>query len=238
MATISMVSLPAGFSIPVNYDDNVVVTVTAPETRLSTSHAFIGDELQKRFSVNLMATPPNPVDVTIEVIAPTVALISKDPATEGSSSITFAGITNTSERNIYIQGLDLGKATQVKVSAPGYQDWIADVDVVNSGFRLAGATTLNIGQSRNLNIQPYSLNANFTPWQAQNIRGGASFSIDLGSTDLSIGTFTTPIVFTGGNGSKSAVFTGVASGTTTISITQPAGFTEPASSGAVDMTVN
>ncbi len=85
--------------------------------------------------IGLEVAPPAPgVDVTIEVVDPTVALISTDPTAVGSASITFPLVTGTSTPLIYVQGLTLDQGTELRITAPGYDQWITTVQVVDSGF--------------------------------------------------------------------------------------------------------
>ena len=193
--------------------------------------------------VRLEVPPPtgNPVDVTVEISAESVALVSTDPAVQGTKSVTFTGVTNANVGTIYIQGLELNGATEIKVSAPAYDDSIpATISVKKSGFRITRnfSSNINIGQTSNLTISSLRLNDNATLAGIQPVRGGVSFSFDLNTSVPTVGTFISPIVLGGGEQTKTSVFTATASGTTNISISQPTGFTEPAGGGDIDITVN
>ncbi|MCK5920064.1 MAG: hypothetical protein KAG66_03945, partial [Methylococcales bacterium] len=246
IAAISIAALPAGFSIPINLDNEVIVTVDAPDTRLTTtsnsphlSNIDIGDELQVMLVVRLEVAPPNPVDVTVEVIAPSVSLISTDATLAGSGLITFPDVTTGTAGAINIQGLSLNSATQIRISAPGYDDAITDVEIVNSGFRLTGnASNIDPGQTRNFTVSSVRLNPNNTVAAIQPVRGGASFDINVSSSAPGVGTVDSPVTLLGGDSSENTVFTALSTGATTISISQPPDFTEPAGATSIDMTVN
>lgn len=60
------------------------------------------------------------VDVTIEVIDPTVALVSADPTAVGSGSVTFPLVTGNATPEIYVQWLAPGQGTDLRITAPGY----------------------------------------------------------------------------------------------------------------------
>jgi hypothetical protein len=239
VATVSITAQPnAAFTLPSNRDGDVVITVTAPDARFSVSTTSIGDELQTRITVSLEQAPPNPVEVTVDVTAPAVALVSKDAATAGVASISFANVTSTSVGDIYVQGLSLNAATQIRVSAPGFNDDTAEVQVVNSGFRLSGNfNNIAVGGTRNLSVSSVRLNSNGTFSATQQVRGGASFDIAATSSLPGVGTINSPITLIGGGSSTSATFTAVAPGTTTVEINQPSGFTPPAGLTDGDITV-
>ena len=246
VARVSITSQPPGFVLPNNRDAEVVVSVDAPDTQLLSlssnslvSNAMIGNELQRELRVTLEVAPPNPVDVTVEMIAPSVSVVSTQGTQMGSSRIEFPGVTSTSVGRIFVQGLEIGSATQLKISAPGYDDWIADIEIVKSGFRIIGfSTTLDPGQSADLTVSAVSLNSNDTVAEVQSIRGGASYNVSLISSDSTVGTITSPINFNAAVSQQPTSFTALSSGTTTISIIQPTGFTEPAGQNNADVTVN
>ena len=66
------------------------------------------------------------------------------------------------------------------------------------------------------------------------VRGGASASVDVVSSDPSVGAITiSPLVFMGADGQLDTDFDPLAVGTTTISITQPPGFLPPSGETAI-----
>ena len=226
-ATVSITAQPnVNFTLPSNRGDEVVVTITAPNAVFGVTTAFVGDELQIPVTVFLAENPPNPVDVTVEVISSAVALVAKDSSMAGSASVTFSNVSSASVGTIYVQGLTLNGATQIKVSAPGYNDDTADVEVVLSGFRLSGNfSNVAVGGTRDLSILGARLNANGTFSGGQQVRGGASFDIVVTSSVPGVGTVTSPVTLSNGDSSNTTTFTAVAAGTSNIQITQPAGFT-------------
>jgi len=240
VALVSITAQPnANLTLPSNRNDEVEITVTAPDARFLTSNVLVGDELQIPVSVSLEAIPPNPVDVTVEITSDSIALISKVGTTAGTASVTFENVTATSVGTIYVQGLTLDGATQITVSAPGYNDGTAAVEVVNSGFRLTGnSSNIDAGGTRNLTISSVRLNANGTFSSQQQVRGGTSFSIATSSSMPAVGSISNPVTLSGGQSFNTATFSAISSGTTTIQIIQPAGFTPPVGGVDEDITVN
>lgn len=243
-ARIEIASQPSGLVAPSNFGTFVDITVSAPDTQLrtasgsTTTSVALGQDLQQQFRLGLEVAPPNPVDVTVEVISPTVSLVTDDPTAVGLQQITFPGVTTNQAGTIYLQGLTVGAATQVRVSAPGYNDWIADLEVQESGFSLQGPTTAPVGQTRQLSVRPSRLNANGTVAEVQQVRGGLSLGVAVTSSDPAVGTVVSPVIFSGGDGTQQTTFDALAPGVTTLGVTQPAGFSTPASGSTLEVTVN
>ena len=71
------------------------------------------------------------------------------------------------------------------------------------------------------------------------MRGSLSFSVNVFSSDPSVGIITvSPLIFTGDADYLNTAFDPLAVGTTTISITQPPGFTPPVDRTSIVATVN
>jgi len=225
--TISIVQ-PSGFDVPANVNQSIVGTVTSPNINMS--NVTVGKDLQISSFISLSNAPPSPVDVTLTIDDSSVALLSKDPSAAGSNSVTFNGITSTSVGTVYVQGLTLGSA-EITVQAAVYNDDTAAVTVDPSGFWFnSGSFTRDVGSS-NLGINLRSTRLNPTTLdraQDQAVRGGHTVNVDLGNTDATVGALTiNPVVFNGGTSSINTAFDPLLVGTTTLSITQPTGFSVP-----------
>jgi hypothetical protein len=250
-ATILGMSQPLGFTAPANGYTTRTVNVDAPDLWLydwppsvRISDEIIGRDLQVERRIRLEVAPPAPgVDVTIEVVDPDVALISTDPTATGSGSITFPLVTGTATPPIYLQGLTPNQGTELRVTAPGYDQWITSVQVVETGFYiwqpLGDFSTTVDAADTTLRIRPASLDELQRIDESQYVRGGASLSVDVVSSDPAVGVIiVSPLVFTGGDTALNTAFDPIAVGTTTISITQPPGFTPPAGKTSVVATIN
>ena len=190
-----------------------------------------------------MAPPAPGVDVTITVADPSVALISTDPTVPGSGSVTFPLVTGTSTQLIYLQGLTLNQGTELRITAPGYDQWITTVQVVDAGFYISSPsgdfTTTVDAANRTVRVYPASLDALQRADENQQVRGGGTYSVDVLSSNTSVGVITiSPLVFTGTEDYLNTAFDPIAVGTTTISISQPPGFTPPAGETSIVATVN
>jgi hypothetical protein len=242
---------PTGHTTPTTGNLTRTVTVDAPDVTLErfvpgtgwqpSPNENIGRDLQVERRIRLEVAPPAPgVNVTIEVIDPTVALISKDPSAVGSAVVTFPLVTGTTKPLIYLQGLTLDQGTELRVTAPAYDQWITTVQIVDAGFQLVtNDFTTNVDASnRTIRVRPVSLDALRQVDEGQLVRGGTTASVDVLSSDAMVGAITlSPLVFTGADEDLDTQFDPLAVGTTTISISQPPGFLPPAGETAIVATV-
>ena len=93
------------------------VTVNAAIVTQS-STITTGKQLQISTYFYFAAAPPTQVTATITSSAPSVAVVSINPAVQGGATATVPTITGTSATTYYIQGVGVGTAT-VTISAPG-----------------------------------------------------------------------------------------------------------------------
>ena len=248
--TVLGVTQPSGYITPANGNATRNAIVDAPDLWLSflsgsrRSSEDIGHDLQISRSIRLEVAAPAPgVDVTVEIIDPTVALISTDPTVAGSATLTFPLVTGTTAiSNLYIQGLVVNQGTELRITAPGYDQWIATIQIIDSGFYISSPTSISTtsgASNTTIQIRSASLNPNQTVKSNQAVRGGASLDVAVISSDPSVGTIvTSPVTFTGGDLTLPTEFDPVAAGTTTISITQPPGFTPVAAKTSIIATVS
>ncbi len=239
MSTISVVA-PAGFDTPSNFQ-SIIATVTAPDIFMSDS--TVGEDLQEGSFVSLAATPPAPVDVTLTVADPSVAVISTDPLAAGSGMITFSGVSTTSLGTVYVQGLMQGMSTTITVSAPGYNNRISAVNVRPSGFIIwspASFDTTYYSVPTSVQIRPVRLNAVTLNYEVnQNLRGGISpVNVDVLSSDTNVGTITvSPLVFSANEFFELTTFDPMNVGTSIVSVVAPAGFDTPSNFQMITATV-
>ncbi len=229
--TVSLAQ-PAGFTATATATGNARTTFTVnlvgSAVLFAQASVAVGDELQQSGSVRLESAPPAPVDITLSVPAGSGVLLSASPTAAGSETLTFTSVNDASNRTFYVQGTALG-ATTVTAQASGYVDDTLPVTVTPSGFAFYG-----VGNSADINgvatnFQVYSVRLNpdtsFSgAWQP--LRGGATASVPVASSNTAVGTITnSPLSFVGNTSLLSATFDPASQGTATVSITQPPGFT-------------
>ncbi|MGH2544395.1 MAG: hypothetical protein ACRDIB_16505, partial [Ardenticatenaceae bacterium] len=218
---------PAGFSTPSNGPQQITVTVTAPDINLADT--TVGRDLQDGQGVSLQSAPPAPVDVVLTIADDTIATITANPAIEGGSTVTFPSVTGTFVGTLYIQGRAEGSTT-ITVQATGYNDRIANVVVTPSGFEIATSSfsTTTFAANTNVTVRARRLaTGTLAVSSVQAVRGGLTVEVELESSDTSVGTITSPVVFSGNQSVLNASFDPIGAGETTLTLTQPAGFSVP-----------
>jgi len=232
---------PAGYSTPANNANKLTVDIKGAQ--ITTFPVTVGQNLEESIFFQFSAAPAF-LDFTITSNDPSKLLLSLTPDGPGQTSITFntgIGSGHTSSPFFYVYGLTNSGSATYTVSASGYQSTPGTVNFVPSAFILR--TTFGIGQpfqipccasNADLSIESIRLD-NST---AQAVRGGITVNVPVVSSNTGVGTITTsPVVFTGGVAAAATQFHPVANGTTTISITTPAGFGTSASGSSAQATV-
>jgi carbon monoxide dehydrogenase subunit G len=180
--------------------------------------------------------------VTVTILDPQIAQVSKDPALAGAQTVTFTNVSTTVVGTVYVQGLALGPTT-ITAEAPGYATESSAVDVRPSGFTInsPGDFTTTVGAANtNIQITPAMLDPASLNWAAnQALRGGLSVDVTVETSNAAVGTLTvSPVGFGGGAASASTAFQPVGVGMTTVSVAPPAGFHTPSNSRQITVTVN
>ncbi|HEX7795014.1 MAG TPA: hypothetical protein VF456_11715, partial [Vicinamibacterales bacterium] len=237
-STIS-VSPVAGFSTP-SSNQQITATVTAPT--ISIGNPGLGKDLQTTTGISLAVTPPSPVDVTVTVTDGTIAKIATSATVDGVNSLLFQNVTTTSVGTIFVQGFTVGTTT-ITVHAAGYQDATGTVTVDPSGFYLQTSSFTTTAGANNTNVAVGAARLNSVTLnvaQNQALRGGLSgINVTVNSSNPAVGTIVgSPVSFDGNNLSKTVAFDPSAAGTSTITITTPAGFSTPSNSQQITATVN
>ncbi|MEN6372032.1 MAG: hypothetical protein ABFD64_08465 [Armatimonadota bacterium] len=238
-SAVISVSTPDGFQTSATRN-TIPVTVVVPN--VTTYDVCVGRDLQTNISFYLQTAPPQPVDVTITVGSSSVATVTTDPLVEGTSSVTFSGVGNTSSRAFYVQGRGLGTTT-LTISAPGYSPVEKTITVNPSGFVICSPSsiTTKVGAvSSSLDIRPARLDpVNYTYSAYQQLRGGLTVNVDVVSSNVNIGSITvSPLTFDSNGNSAVTKFTPLAAGTCTVSVVPPEGFSTPTTRREIDVTVN
>jgi hypothetical protein len=240
--TTLTVETPPGFDTPAAARTRTA-TVTAPRVFISggpTGTFTVGDELQIALGVSLEAAPPSPVDVTVTIASGTIATVSIDPTLEGSTAVTFPGVTGTAVGTIYLQGRSIANTTMTG-SATGYASGNFGVNVAPSGFRFvnipASFETTTFSANKPLQVASVALTPTLAFAAFQSVRGGLTVDVELTSSVLTVGTITSPLVFGGPQGSAFAQFDPVTAGLTVLTIVTPSGFSTPNANTVLTATV-
>ena len=216
------------------------VTVNA-SIAVQTSNITTGKQLQVSTYFYFATAPPSAVTATLTSSAPSVAVVSTSPTTQGGTTTMISGITNTSASTYYIQGVGVGTAT-ITISAPGYSNSTISVTVDPSGFVIyspGNFSTTTLSSDTSITIAPAILSsAGAVLGYASVTPAGASTSVSVSSSNTAVGTIgSSPLVYGANDYLKSVTFHAVSSGTSNVSLTTPTGFSTPTSGQQITATV-
>ncbi len=222
-------------------EGTLAVTVTeAPGFILTTPN--IGKDLQSGEQIRLeQAAPAGNLQVTFTSDDPARLLFSLNRLAAGSGSVTVP-VNAGSEypaQPVYYQALAATGTSTYSVTAPGYKKTTGTVNLTPSGLAFSEpsgyltstfATTLQEGEQQ-LGVRPIQLAAgtlNFAGYQE--LRGGLVLPVELKSSDPLVGTVPATVnldLSTVANNAHRFPFTPLAGGTTTLTVTPPAGWSVP-----------
>lgn len=252
-------SAPRGFTVSPQHG---VVTITAITPGIGiTDQIAIGRDLQLGGTLSLgQPAPPNGLRVTLTSNNPTELSLSRTAEEIGTGSITIEIPAGGSSGLYRLQSLsDSGTATYT-ASAPGYANRTATVRLTPSGVVIGleppdeaevlrkepveGQHGLSVSLSKEggfpLTVYMVQLDpathrgADIT---VQPLRPGASATVELKSSDPSVGTIGSPVNIKSGFPSAAMPFKAGKEGTTVISAVTPAGFTTARNSTSLTVIV-
>ena len=234
-----MTASAPGFSSSVS--SSLVATVTLPGLIL-TDGVSVGQNLQVSGQVYLgEPAPTGGITVTLNSSSSNL-LLSASATVLGSTTTTVTIPGGGYEADFNIQALGSTGTFTYTASVPGYQVKTGAVTLTPSGIVISGpfgygnALYGNVGVASQVYVSTAQLNPTDLSFVAVQALAPvvSSLSVSLNSSSLGIGTISpsvsiTPTSYTAGigAGTEIATFTGVASGTTIISVLQPGGYSLP-----------
>lgn len=223
-------SIPAAAQHP-----SAVATVTAPAITVPGT-ITVGNNLRIAVPVNIQ-TASN-ATVTATSSDNTKVLVSSTLGGSGSSSVTFTNVSGG--LTLYVDGIATSGTATVTLSATGYTNATSTVTLGPSGFAImpiipgAGASTEVVGfPDATLQICPFLLdgsNKAISATYSTSISPGVSTaSVTVTSGSPSVGTIIgSPVSFAAGDSCHvSASLHPLSAGSSTVSISTPAGWSTP-----------
>lgn len=203
-----------------------------------------GFDLENTISITLPVAPPNPVTVTVTTNNPAVATISNSASVAGQTTIVFPNVTSTFVGTVYVQGQSIGSTT-LSISAPGYTTGSTAVTVDPTGFAYSSASGFTTTTFSNPTAQAV-YTAVLAPGTGTVLTlglqlnpGSPNVNLPITSSLPSVGTVTSPLVYTAGSGSQNLLFQPVGAGTSNLTLgTPPTGFNTPTQFQQIVATVN
>ncbi len=248
-ATLLSVTQPAGFMPPPTSSTQLTASVTSPVITLNAVTIGYNQEVRGVGSLNL--APTSPLQVTITSSDANKILLSTDPAAQGVNSITVTVPANQlALPPFYLQSLASSGGVQLTASAPGYTNATGNVLLNGSAFLLNGPNGLGgdfstsiISQPTELPIELWQLDSASRPFIQAPLRPGITVPVSVTSSNTSAGALSaTSVQFITGTASNSDLTFQPSSNcnvpcTTTVGVTQPAGFSAPVRGGQLNVTV-
>ena len=243
VASISGVAATASFALT-----NTACLTNCPGV-ITAPGATIGKDLQAPILITF--NPPIPIGsgglpLTITSTDPAKALVGGGTAA-GKTTITATMAEGSTTVSTFVQALVGTGTVDITLSVPGYLTTTVTINFANSGFVITGPNGLGQafsvfqGSTAGLTVNSVSLTAAGAMSAIQQVRGGLTASVPVTSSNTTIGTITGGnISFTGGTdtGSPNFVASGVNTGSATITVSTPSGFTTPATGSTLAATVS
>ncbi len=233
---------PAGYYTPSggNYSSQqIVATVSAP--LISISSPLVGNNTYTSLSISLGAAPPSNETMTITSSDSTHFLLSASATAIGSASVTVTLTRGSaSVPTIYVQGLGYSGSAAftatVTASAPGYVNGTGTMTLYPTGLsflQTSTLTTTSTSSPSSVTVYLVLLNPGTLTGYTYGYPLGpqaAPISSAVVSSNTSVGTITgSPAMIPVGSSTNTNTvnFQPVTPGTTTLTLTQPAGYSTP-----------
>jgi hypothetical protein len=189
------------------------------------------------------AASSSPIQILVQSNSPNL-LLSTDNA-HWNSNVTVTVAANTTSTTFYIESLaSSGQGTITASTTADFGPGSDTISMVPSGILIYSTNT---GSSLSISLSG-GLTAPFTVFAAQldssdnfvAAQNAASIlTVNFGNTNPAVGTFPSSLTIPVGTSTNTTgVFTPKATGSTNISVTQPAGFATPKTLASVAVTVN
>ncbi len=237
-STLTLVQ-PPGFTTP-STQQSIAATVGAPVTL--GNPGTIGKDLQRQVSISLGSpAPAGNLVVTLTSSDASKLLLSSSATIAGGATATVTIAAGQSSGLFYAQSLVNTGTADITATAPGYSGDTASVTFGNSGFRLNESDfSIGVGSANKaIPVCPVLLNASNVFQSNLQLRGGLTVDIAMTSSNPAVGAIAgSPFSFAGGNACQNTVaFDPIATGTSTLTLVQPAGFNAPTTGTSLVATV-
>jgi trimeric autotransporter adhesin len=249
-------SMPTGFTLAAN-STPLVYTVSAPGTdvtyvpyadyRAYGQFLTVGNNLESTSPLYgfLLAPAPAGADRTVTLTSsdPTRLLLSADPSVAGAGSITFSvSAGQNSTPPFYLQGLAAVGTVNLTLVVPGYSSTTMPITFAQSGFYVSGGgatTTFSPVSALTVDVatlDPTTLNVN----AGGQLRPGiGAVTVNLSNSADAVGTLSSSsVTFLGGESYHSVNFQPASTGTDTVTVSTPVGFTTPSNQQTAVYTVS
>jgi hypothetical protein len=222
---------PAGFSAAPAGSINA--SVITPKIIIDSGNT-IGSGLEQPGNIFLGApAPAGGVQVTLTSDTPGAMNFSASATAAGSAVLVVTIPAGSSSAQYYMQALTSSGVVGVTATAAGYQNGTGSETLAPSGFIIGGPfgpgfpMTSHVGTPDTVTVSPAVLDSLGNVQFTQQLAGGPGLSVTLTNSNPSVGTIPLSVPISGGASSGSVQFTPLATGSTAITVVQPAPFSTP-----------
>jgi hypothetical protein len=216
---------------------SVNVSVTAPQLGAFNDgpNSSVGQFLEATGTVSVPVASATSMQVSLQSNS-SLLLLSPDNI-NWASGITVTVAANSTTANYYIQSLGSSGQASYTASTNNFEPATDTISMVPSGIVITGSTSASVSQGpQQYTISTAQLDSSHNPVAVQNLAEGP-LTVSLGNTNPATGTFAASVALQPGTSSSSVTFTPVMPGSTTLSLTEPTGWTMPSSVTSVAVTI-
>jgi hypothetical protein len=205
------------------------VTVNVAQKPVTFPDVEVGNNLSTTMTLSLPTPAASDVVVTATISDPTLALLSLDATSPGLAQLTFIIPGGQSVAQFYVYGLASSGQPKVTATITGYGSVTANVNLDRSGFYWTqDGQTVNAGASNSFTASvvagPLDA-ASGLPVGLQNLRPGVAATVGISNSNSKVVTLnSSQLTFPAG---PALQITPTASGTATLTLQQPSGFSAP-----------
>ncbi len=177
--------------------------------------------------------PSGGLQVTLSVAQSSIGLLqlAVNPTDAGSNTIVLTVPSGANTAIYYVYGLASSGTATYSASAPGYGSGTDTVILAPSGIVITGPSRVSLsGGAQALTVYTglLSTDGSNTPQNPQNLAGQAPLTVTIGNSNPAAGTLPSSVTIAPGTGSSQIAFVPASQpSSTTISVTQPSGYTTP-----------
>jgi hypothetical protein len=236
-----------------------IVTPPTGVGTIAVSNATVGQGLEVSIPITFTPVPTasavqcpqgpaTPGCLTLTSSNPSLILLGQAGAA-GSASVTAPIPAGTTTVSVFVQAVGTapaGTTATVTASFAGYNNGVATITYANSGFVISGPSGIGAnfntfqGVQSPLTVFAARLDSTGLFVEQEDVAAGTTLSVPIASSNPSIGTVSpTLLSFTGGTSSVPVTFaaSGQNMGSTSLTVTQPNGFTTPVVGGTISANV-
>jgi hypothetical protein len=230
------------------YGSNSVQATVQGATLSIANGATVGQYLENQNTLILSAAAPSQgLQVILTSNNPSLLKLAVNATDPGSNTITLNMSAGAQIATYYVYALGSSGSATYTATAPGYGSGSDTVYLAPSAILILGpggcpgSCTVSLsGGAQSLMVITDALSTDGQntpdPNAIQPLAGNVALTVTLGNTNRGAGTVPGSASIAGGQSSGTVTFTDVATGSTTVSVSRPTGWTAPGLYSGINLT--